>query len=550
VSDKVMAAIDDSPVAPCVLSVADSIATTLFRAEVIAAHVKEDGPEGGARRAAQATGAPLTVLIGPTVEALAAEARAPDVAAIVVGSRASPGGARPAGHIALGLLQAVPKPLIVTPPNVAVPFVLKRMLVPLDATPESADAVRSTLALACGCGVDIVVLNVVAPDAIPMFNDQPQHETRAWVEEFLLRNCPPAVDVSVELRAGLPADHVLRVAEETATDLIVLGWAQDLAPGRAMVVKRVVERSTVPVLLLPRGRTEEAAHPPPEMRWTRSTGEGSRSGPVGEDPRRPDPEGSIDAVIFDLDGIVTRTADVHARAWKQLFDEYLEGSEGVDARPFDLVTDYARYVDGKPRDDGVRDFLASRGIRLPEGSPEDPPGAETVHGLGSLKNGYFLEHLRSVGAAAFSSTVRLVRELQRARIGTAVISSSRNASEVLQAAGLADLFEVRVDGTHSDALDLRGKPEPDVFLEAARRLRVEPARAAVVEDALAGVEAGRRGGFALVIAVDRSGLGHELTAAGADIVVRDLSELPATALTRRGSPPSPGGERGERVPEG
>jgi trehalose 6-phosphate phosphatase len=237
---------------------------------------------------------------------------------------------------------------------------------------------------------------------------------------------------------------------------------------------------------------------------------------------------SVDAVVFDMDGVITDTASVHAAAWKRLFDRYLQDRverTGERFEPFDADEDYRRYIDGKPRYDGVRSFLASRGIELPEGDPDDPPDRETVCGLGNRKNDFFLEHLREHGAEPYPSTVELVRELRARGVRTAAISASRNMSEVLEAAGVAELFPVRVDGLVAEELGLPGKPDPAVFVEAARRLGVDPARTAVVEDALSGVEAGRRGGFALVIGVDRTGHADALRAAGADVVVGDLGEL-------------------------
>jgi trehalose 6-phosphate phosphatase len=236
----------------------------------------------------------------------------------------------------------------------------------------------------------------------------------------------------------------------------------------------------------------------------------------------------IHAVIFDMDGVITDTASVHAEAWKRLFDEYLgvhADRTGEPFVPFDVDDDYRRYVDGKGRFDGVRSFLASRGIELPEGDPNDPPDRETVCGLGNRKNEMFLEHLRRHGVQPYPSTVALVRELQARGIGTAAISASRNMSEVLDAAGLGSLFKVTVDGTDLDELGLPGKPDPAVFVEAARRLGADPPSAAVVEDALAGVEAGVRGGFGFVVGVDRTGHADALRAAGADVVVSDLAEL-------------------------
>lgn len=236
----------------------------------------------------------------------------------------------------------------------------------------------------------------------------------------------------------------------------------------------------------------------------------------------------IDAVVFDMDGVVTDTASVHAAAWKRLFDGYLgvrAEKTGEPFVPFDPDKEYRRYVDGKPRYDGVRDFLASRGITLPEGDPSDPPGRETVRGLGNRKDAYFLAHIREHPVRAYPSTVALVGRLKEAGFGAAIISASRNLDEVLAAAGVGDLFEVEVDGRDAEALGLPGKPDPAVFREAARRLGVDPARTAIVEDALAGVEAGRRGRFGLVVGVDRAGHADALRAAGADVVLRDLAEL-------------------------
>jgi len=248
---------------------------------------------------------------------------------------------------------------------------------------------------------------------------------------------------------------------------------------------------------------------------------------------------ALDAVIFDMDGVVTDTATVHAAAWKRLFDEYLKGRgnrEGKPWEPFDPDTDYRRYVDGKPRYDGVRSFLQSRGITLPEGDPSDSGDRETVGGLGNRKDEYFLEQVNRGGVRAFPTTVALVRELNELGIRTAVVSASRNVEQVLTAAGVIDLFEVRVSGVDADQLQLPGKPHPAIFLEAARRLKVAPTRAAVVEDALAGVEAGRRGGFGLVIGVDRAGHGSALVDAGADVVVSDLGEVRLEATTRSENP--------------
>jgi beta-phosphoglucomutase family hydrolase len=234
----------------------------------------------------------------------------------------------------------------------------------------------------------------------------------------------------------------------------------------------------------------------------------------------------IDAVVFDMDGVVTDTASVHEAAWKRLFDEYLRERSETRGEPFVPFTaaDYRRYVDGRPRYDGARAFLISRGIELPEGSDQDGPDQETVRGLGNRKDTLFLEQLHTQGARAFPSTIRLVTELGRCGIRTAVVSASRNMSEVLRSAGVADQFAARVDGIVADELGLPGKPDPAIFLEAARRLGVNPGRAVVVEDALAGVAAGRRGGFRLVIGVSRTGDPQALLDTGADVVLGDLGE--------------------------
>jgi beta-phosphoglucomutase family hydrolase len=250
--------------------------------------------------------------------------------------------------------------------------------------------------------------------------------------------------------------------------------------------------------------------------------------PTVTSPDRPAiPLDRVDAVVFDTDGVLTDTASVHSAAWKRLFDEYLQQRAerlGEPFRPFEEL-DYLRHVDGKPRYDGVAGFLASRGITLPWGDPSDAPSHQTVCGLGNSKNRYFLAHLREHGVHAFPSSVAFVRELGANGVRTAVVSASRNMRAVLDAAGMRQLFDVEVDGVDAARLGLAGKPDPALFLEAAGRLGVPPARAVVVEDALAGVEAGRRGGFGMVVGVDRGGQAAELAARGADVVVDDLGRL-------------------------
>jgi len=235
----------------------------------------------------------------------------------------------------------------------------------------------------------------------------------------------------------------------------------------------------------------------------------------------------FDAVVFDMDGVVTDTAVVHRRAWQAMFDPFLAAlAERTDTvqRPFS-EDDYLRYVDGKQRADGVTSFLGSRNVVLPRGSAEDPPGEQTVWALANRKDQTFQHVLTSDGARAFPSTVGLVRDLQDHGLGTAIISASRNCQAILDAAGIGDLFPVRVDGLESARLGLPGKPAPAVFLEAVRRLGAIPRRSVVVEDALAGVQAGRDGEFGLVVGVDRVGQADALREHGADIIVSDLSEV-------------------------
>jgi beta-phosphoglucomutase family hydrolase len=238
------------------------------------------------------------------------------------------------------------------------------------------------------------------------------------------------------------------------------------------------------------------------------------------------------AVLFDLDGVLTDTARVHAAAWKALFDELLRrraAETGEPFRPFDARADYLAFVGGRRREEGVRTFLAARGIVLPEGADTDPAEALTVAALARRKQALFLEALRREGVEPAPGAVALLRALRRLRMPVAVVSASRNCAAVLAAAGLDGLVDLWVDGQTVAALGLAGKPAPDTFLEAARRLGVPPALSVVFEDALAGVEAARRGGFGLVVGVDRGGQAEALRRSGADVVVRDLTEVAAEA---------------------
>jgi beta-phosphoglucomutase family hydrolase len=238
------------------------------------------------------------------------------------------------------------------------------------------------------------------------------------------------------------------------------------------------------------------------------------------------PDG-VRACLFDLDGVLTQTAKVHAEAWKKMFDDYLRSraeSTGGEVVPF-TQDDYDTYVDGKPREEGVRSFLASRGIELPDGSHDDPPGHETIAGLGNRKNETVLHLIHEHGVEAYEGSVRYVKAAREAGLRRAVVSSSTNCRDVLRAAGIEDLFEERIDGVVAEREGLKGKPAPDTFLAGARALGVERSEATVFEDALAGVEAGRAGNFGFVVGVDRVDHADDLRAHGADVVVQDLAEL-------------------------
>ena len=259
---------------------------------------------------------------------------------------------------------------------------------------------------------------------------------------------------------------------------------------------------------------------------------------MSETPRTHDPASvdlsSFAAWLFDMDGVLTKTALVHAEAWKEAFDAFLleeTKRTGTAYAPFDVESDYEKYVDGEPREDGVRNFLAARGIKLPEGADGDPPDARTVEGLGNRKNDLVLEVMRTKGVAVYDGAVALVKQLRILGVKVAVVSASENTKAALTTAGIISLFDAFVDGHVVKDLHLAGKPAPDSYLQGAKELGVEPGRAVVVEDALAGVEAGRAGHFALVVGVDNhdAGNGHvyadQLVAHGADVVVRDLAEL-------------------------
>jgi beta-phosphoglucomutase family hydrolase len=235
--------------------------------------------------------------------------------------------------------------------------------------------------------------------------------------------------------------------------------------------------------------------------------------------------GEVQACLFDMDGVLTDTASVHAEAWKRTFDAFLRERQGDDAEPFDIDGDYGRHVDGKPREDGVRDFLASRDIELPEGGPADGPEQATVYGVGKRKNDLVQKLIDERGVDVYEGSVRFIEAVRAAGLKTAVVSSSANTERILRSAGMSHLFDARVDGVTIAEEGLKGKPAPDSFLRGAELLHVGPGEAAVFEDALAGVEAGHAGGFAITVGVDRHGQPDSLREHGADVVVSDLSEL-------------------------
>ena len=310
------------------------------------------------------------------------------------------------------------------------------------------------------------------------------------------------------------------------TGAIVVALAHALAATIGRTEAAAPPISTV-TLLAARANEEERAEN--SLPLDRSKGLGSRCERKAESgPRMLGLPSAIRACLFDLDGVLTQTAKVHAAAWKEMFDGFLRAHAervGEPFVPFDALEDYGEYVDGKPRYDGVRSFLTSRGIDLPEGEPSDPPEAETISGLGNRKNELVLSMIHRQGVEAFEGSIRYVRAVREAGLRRAVVSSSANTGEVLAAAGIDDLFEARIDAIAAQRQHLKGKPAPETFLAAARALGVQPSQAAVFEDALAGVAAGRAGRFGFVVGVDRVGQPEALHEHGADLVVSDLADL-------------------------
>ncbi len=253
----------------------------------------------------------------------------------------------------------------------------------------------------------------------------------------------------------------------------------------------------------------------------------------------------LDTVLFDLDGVITRTAEIHAEAWKRLFDAYLKAhpaAAGEDHSPFDATRDYRRYVDGRPRVKGVKHFLLARGIDIPDGEPDDPPERETLYGLGNRKNAIFRNLIEQRGIAVYDCAVELLQRLRRAGFRTAVVTASKNCDLILQRAGLAGLFDAQLDGVEAEDLQLSGKPDPDNFVEAARQLGCVPQRAAVLEDATAGVMAASRGHFGLVIGLDRTGSQREA------LLEKGVHGSSMTCVTSAFNPSLPSHHRCSRSP--
>ena len=460
----------------------------------------------------QATGSPAGAIVQ--------EAAARHTLLIVMSVDEQPAGPLHAfGHVIRDVLRAAPCPIVLVHsiPG-GHPWALRQLILPHDGTPTSAAAIAPTADLASRAGADLVILHVatlgaerpaeLGTFAAPRYLDQPQHEWPAWSQEFLERvrslgHLTNIDKIRLVLAQGEASAAILEFARRNASDLIALAWRGSLALDRAQTMRRVICRRQLPRDHFPRAGVIMA-------------------------PERIDLR-NVEAFLFDLDGVVTRTARVHAVAWKQLFDDYLERrarAEGAAFVPFDLISDYRDYVDGRPREAGVRSFLAARrGISLPPGSPNDGPEAETLNGLGNRKDQYFIQALAQHGVEVYEGTVSFVRDARTRGVRTAIVSSSQNCAAVLDAAGLTQLFDIRVDGIDLRRLGFAGKPAPDMFLEAARRLKVPLDRAIVFEDAVVGVEAGRAGRFRLVVGIGQGDHAASLRAHGADIVVADLREL-------------------------
>jgi HAD superfamily hydrolase (TIGR01509 family) len=436
---------------------------------------------------------------------------------------------RALGSVASAVIAASTRPILLVRPEAARRRAARfsRLLFPLDGTPTTAAALKEVTDLAGRLRASIDVLYVIAAGGrrpkeagsmgAPRYVDQAHHEWAQWADEVMERLCrccaesPVNVPLAVHVRQGEIGAEIVRFATQLRHDAIVLVRRSRLEPGRAHAIKAVLHHTPCPVLLVGSPPRRPAQHQVAAMEADISP---SKFG----------------AIIMDMDGVVTRTATIHAEAWKRLFDGYLKkrGARGKGAfEPFDADVDYRRFVDGKPRYDGVASFLAARGIALPYGAPADSPRKETVCGLGNKKDGYFSLLLKERDVRVYDSTIDLLRRVKTAGMKAGVFSASKHCEAVLAAAGVGHLFDVRVDGVISEDLGLPGKPDPAMLLEAAKRLGVPPERTVVIEDAIAGVQAGSAGRFGLVIGVNRHGTPGELKRNGADLEVGDLSEVVA-----------------------
>jgi len=529
---KLLVALDGSPAAATALPVARAVARQLAAGvEVLHVARRPIAPSVLRRRLGRIR-APISACVGEPAECILRHTEESRVALVILtthGRAIKPG--RALGRVAAAVIAASTRPILLVRPEAAPRRVsrIRRLLFPLDGTPTTAAALKDVTALAGRLGASIDVLYVIAARSsgpqergsmgAPRYMDQPHHEWAQWAGEVMERLCrccaesPVEVPIAVHARQGEVGAEIVKFATERRHDAIVLVRRSRFEPGRAHALRAVLQQTPCPILLVGSPASTAAPHD--------ALGQAAAISPK-----------EFDAVIVDLDGVVTRTATIHAEAWNRLFDQYLKKRERRGEgpyQPFDAETDYRRFVDGKPRYDGVASFLAARGITLPHGAAADSPRKETVCGLGNRKDQYFLQLIEQRGVSTYESTIRLLRRLRQVGMKVGVFSASRHAEALLAAAGVADLFGARVDGVVAEGLGLPGKPDPAVLLETARRLDVSPERVVVIEDAIAGVQAGLAGRFGLVIGVNRHGEPGELTRHGASIEVQDLSQVMVTS---------------------
>ena len=530
---KLLVALDGSPAAATALPVARAVAKQLSAGiEVLHVSRRPVAPSVLRSRLGVAR-MPVSACVGKPAECILRHTEESRVELVILtthGRSIEPG--RALGRVAAAVIASSTQPILLVRPEAAArrSAPIRRLLFPLDGTPTTAAALKDVTALAGRLGASIDVLYVIAARSAgpqergsmgaPRYVDQAHHEWPQWAGEVLERLCrccaesPVDVPITVHVRQGEIGAAIAGFAAQHRHDAIVLVRRSHMEPGRAHALRAVLQQTPCPILLVGSPASTSAQHDAPRQAATISPKE-------------------FDAVIVDLDGVVTRTATIHAEAWKQLFDQYLKKREGRGEgpyQPFDAEADYRRFVDGKPRYDGAASFLAARGISLPRGSPNDSPRRETICGLGNKKDEYFLRLLETRGVSAYDSTVRLLRRLKERGMRVGVFSASKHAEELLARAGIADLFDVRVDGLTAEELGLPGKPHPAVLLETARRLKASPKRTVVIEDAIAGVQAGVAGQFGLVIGVNRGGERGELRLHGANAEVEDLGQVAVASL--------------------